>query len=119
MTSATAIACPCSNLKVQFFVSNLNAADDDFWYIDDVAISKQIPVQETTLAIRIQETALVAFENGIDTESGTGFEDGDTVYEAGGRVYGIVDGPPRGHGRPMDSGRPGKRGPGPFLFQRR
>lgn len=84
---------PNSSFKVRFFLVNSFGASNDYWYIDDVKISKEVSVQESTLSVRVKEAPVVVFSNGSDA-GGDGFQEGDLVYEDGGRIHGIVDGTP-------------------------
>ena len=87
---------PSSQLKIQFYIARTfyfnfwGGIGNSWWYIDDIEISKEIPVQESTLAVRVQEASVVVFSGGI----GAGFKDGDVLYEEGGRLNGIIEGNP-------------------------
>ena len=85
---------PASSVTIYFYLYTDLTITRDGWYIDNVAIRKKIPVQESTLVTRVQEAPVVVFSSGLDAD-GNGFKDGDSIYENDdGRLFGVIDGDP-------------------------
>ncbi len=83
---------PASDIRIKFRLRTNASGTADGWYIDDVTISKRIPIQNSTLVARVQESPIIAFK-GKDLE-GRGIQNGDTVCEVGGGWSCRVDGDP-------------------------
>ncbi len=73
----------------------MDGADNNYegWYVDDIKIYADFPVDESTLLVRTHETTSIGFEDGDQNAGTTGIQDGDLVY-SGTTAAAIVDGAP-------------------------
>lgn len=78
-------------IRIEFYFDKDSSDPFDWgWFVDDIKITCQWPVHNSTLAVRLQETAKVIFDQG-GTEA---FEMGDRVYGQTSGAMGTVISPP-------------------------
>ncbi len=81
---------PSNNVKIRFKLHTDFSVVYDGWYIDDVTIAADFPVNEATVLVRVKEAASVEFKNGGPTP----IEDGDKVMGETTGAQGTVRGTP-------------------------
>ena len=79
-------------IKIRFRFDTIDGLYNNFegWYVDDIRITADYPVHESTLLVRIKEAATLRFING----SGPAVIDGDTISGADSHAKGRVCGTP-------------------------
>jgi hypothetical protein len=67
------------SVQLRYHFDTVNAADNAYegWYVDDIRIAGDWPVQEATLALRIQEAPSLRFSSGGTYE----IQRGDQIYQ--------------------------------------
>ncbi|MDY6973244.1 MAG: hypothetical protein SV775_13070, partial [Thermodesulfobacteriota bacterium] len=81
---------PCADVKIGFRFTSSPFIVGDGWYIDDVTVFSDFPVNEATLLVRVKEAASLSFDSG----GTTAIEDGDMVTGQTSKAKGIVVGAP-------------------------
>ena len=72
---------PSANVKIRFKLHTDFSVVYDGWYIDDVTIAANFPINEAAIMARVKEAATLSFTGG----GATPIEAGDIVYQATGR----------------------------------
>ena len=78
------------NVKIRFRLQTNSLGQNDGWYIDDVKVYRKIPVQESTLLVKLRESASLQFNSG----QGIPMKIGDELCgTASNTIAIIIDGP--------------------------
>ena len=81
-----------SNIKIRFYFNSRDGLYNNYegWYVDDIKLLIQFPLEESTLAVRVKEAAGVGFTNG-----GTvAIKDGEKIQGVSSGATAAVDGDP-------------------------
>lgn len=77
-------------VKIRFRLQTNSLGQNDGWYLDDVKVYRKIPVQESTLLVKLRESASLQFNSG----QGIPMKIGDELYgTASNTIATIIDGP--------------------------
>jgi hypothetical protein len=79
-----------TNVSIRFQMYTQKLEEYDGWYIDDVAISKEFPLNEATLLVKVKESASISFDIGGPSP----IEDGDIIVGVTSSASGTVNGTP-------------------------
>ena len=75
-----------SNVRFRFRFERNCCATSDGWWVDDIRVIQDYPVNQSTLLVRIYEGALVAFNSG----GTTAIEEGDFVIQSNGAIGKVI-----------------------------
>jgi hypothetical protein len=68
-----------SHISVKFIYEDTTSLYQSYWYIDDIHIEADWPIQNSTLAVRLQEAAALSFTNGGTMDGTEEIQKGDLV----------------------------------------
>lgn len=79
------------SIRIRFHFDTIDGANNDYegWYIDDVQVIAEWPVDDSTLAVGIQEALVVRFNNGFPK-----IREGDKIFGNSRGTIGVVMAPP-------------------------
>jgi type II secretory pathway pseudopilin PulG len=79
------------SIAIQFRFDTVDNLNNDYegWYIDDVRIESEWPIQNITLAVGLEEAVVVRFADGFPE-----IREGDRIYGNSRRTIGRVSAPP-------------------------
>ena len=75
-----------SNVRIRFRFERNCCATSNGWWVDDIRVIQDFPVNQSTLLLRIYEGALVAFNSGGTTP----IEEGDFVSQSNGAIGKVI-----------------------------
>ena len=75
-----------SNVRIRFRFERNCCATSNGWWVDDIRVIQDFPVNRSTLLVRIYEGALVAFNGGGTTP----IEEGDFVSQSNGAIGKVI-----------------------------
>ncbi|MGB7920791.1 MAG: choice-of-anchor J domain-containing protein [Desulfobacterales bacterium] len=75
-----------SNVRIRFRFERNCCATSNGWWVDDIRVIQDFPVNRSTLLVRIYEGALVAFNSGGTTP----IEEGDFVSQSNGAIGKVI-----------------------------
>ena len=75
-----------SNVRIRFRFERNCCATSNGWWVDDIRVIRDFPVNQSTLLVRLYEGALVAFNSGGTTP----IEEGDFVSQSNGAIGKVI-----------------------------